>query len=217
MKIINKNFLTNKHILAVCPTRKRINLARKMFSSFDLNRSGYADIIFCLDDDDPFLDEYEKIFTHRCAYCIQPRKTITQIFNKMIMKTLPDYPMYHLTNDDFTYYTKHFDYRIYKAHQVFGKGVYYGNDMFQRKEMCTAPFIDTELIKAVGWAQMPELTHLYGDNVWYALSKGLDILNYLEQIIIQHEHPLITGEEDDTFKYTNSEEMFRMDFYMFYL
>ena len=60
-----------KSILAICPTRERVEKCRRMLDSFDKNKTEETDIVFCLDDDDPFFAEYIHLFeTKRERYVI---------------------------------------------------------------------------------------------------------------------------------------------------
>jgi hypothetical protein len=79
--------------------------------------------------------------------------------------------------------------------------------------MPTTSVIDGEIIRAVGWLQMPTLTHLYGDNVWGHIGHSLNILKFFKDIVIEHEHwSNLKAEVDETYKKTSSSEMFRKDY-----
>ena len=65
---------------------------------------------------------------------------------------------------------------------------------------------------------MPLLTHLYADCVWKAIGVHLGILRYVPEVVICHKH-YFTGkvEKDDTFKRTNSRDMYELDDQAFHM
>jgi len=215
--ILNQYKLLNKPILAICPTRERIEKCNRMLNSFEEMRGAFIDIIFCIDEDDPNLKEYEQMFQYRAAYVISRQMNITQLFNR-IVNEMPSYKMFHQTNDDFVYITKRFDKEIYINMLHNGSGIYYGDDDFWGKEICVSPFITSDIIRALGWIQMPKLTHLCSDLVWMEIGEALDILHYMPEVCIKHIHPETTGEaRDSVTDRVNSPEMYQKDKIQFVL
>jgi hypothetical protein len=41
----------------------------------------------------------------------------------------------------------------------------------------------------LGFFTLPRLQHLYADNFWLDLGKGLDRITYLPDVVIEHMHP----------------------------
>lgn len=107
--------------------------------------------------------------------------TVTEVFNKMFNK-YPDFDFYHMTNDDCVYQTKDWDLKL--CHK--GK-ISYGDDLFQRQNLCTFPMIDGDIVRAVGWLQMPTLERYYGDSVWKFIGQQCNNLNYVPEVVIKHE------------------------------
>jgi hypothetical protein len=46
--------------------------------------------------------------------------------------------------------------------------------------------IDGNIVRALGWLQMPTLTKFYGDNCWQIIGKALNILEYHPEVHIEH-------------------------------
>ncbi len=210
--INNQSYLKGAPILAICPTRERVKKCGDMLKGFEDNQSGSIDLLFCIDEDDPQLKGYKALLSDDVAYLVQPPMTITEIYNKVAIELLPDYQIYHQANDDFRYRTKNFDKTIVKEFKKSGQGIYYCDDGFWRNELCVAPFITSEVIKATGWLQLPSLKHLCSDLVWQEIGEALSIINYLPSVYIMHDHPETTGiPKDATTLRVNSPEMYRHD------
>jgi len=210
--IVNQSCLKKTPILTICPTRERVLKCSDMWKSFEDNESGIIDLLFCIDENDPYLKGYQQLFSNDVAYIIQPQIPITQIYNRVAFKLLPNYQIYHQANDDFRYRTKNFDKIIMKEFDKQGQGIYYGDDGFWKNEMCVAPFITSELIKATGWLQMTGLKHLCSDLVWQEIGEKLGIIYYIPRIYIMHDHPETTGiPKDATTLRVNSPQMYRHD------
>lgn len=106
--------------------------------------------------------------------------SITNILNKTFEKN-PDFDFYHISNDDVIYHTKDWDVKL--AHK--GK-VSYGDDLFQRENLCTFPMIDGNIVRSLGWIQQPTLERYYGDTTWNHMGRQCGIMNYVPEVIIQH-------------------------------
>ena len=199
-----------KKILTICPTRQRSKVCQRMFDSF-LMTSSQSDIIFVLDDNDPYLQDYGFIFKNPANFVIGSQTSITKVFNTIFTQN-PDYEFYHLTNDDFVYQTVGWDKIFIDKLINKGGGIAYGNDLCVGQGLCTAPVISGDIVRAIGWLQLPALTHLYGDVVWKLIGHRIDRLFYFKDVIIEHRHTMNgKAEIDDIYKKTNSKEMYQKD------
>jgi len=96
--------------------------------------------------------------------------------------------------------------------------VYYGDDGYWGSDMAVAPFITCDLVKAVGYLQMPKLMHLCNDTIWTLLGDMSNCLYYLPKILIEHIHPEIKGIERDVItQRVNSPEMYSKDYMNFFM
>lgn len=128
-------------------------------------------------------------------------KIINDTFNKY-----PDYDFYHITNDDVIYKTYAWDIQLANRNKIS-----YGNDLFQGENLCTFPMIDGNIVRALGWLQMPTLEYMYGDMVWMIIGKYSDCLRYIPDVIVEHRHSLVTNIVDEVTKKTNSQEQYNRD------
>lgn len=180
-----------------------------MSMSFRRTASEGTDLVICVDDDDPQLDKYKELLKN-FKLVIGSRATTTEIINRNIDL---QYKFLSVTNDDFFYKTNLWDQELIKAITSTGKhGIAYGNDLCAGIHIPTTSVISREIIEALGWIQLPGLKHLFGDNVWYHIGKHTKCLNYRKEVFIEHRHVFARKmQEDETFKFTNSKEMYEHD------
>lgn len=143
-------------ILTICPTIYP-NKFEKMYHSYSTTTSKYNKLLI-----------------------INKLGSITKLLNEAFERN-PDYEYYHITNDDVIYETPLWDTTLSNKYKIS-----YGDDKFQRENLCTFPCIDGDIIRSVGWLQMPTLERYYGDNCWYFIGKQLGIMNYVPSVTIKH-------------------------------
>jgi len=221
--------MTKMKNLVVCPTRGRPVKFVKMLASF-YQMSVLSDLAVCVDEDDPSLRDYEKAisaikmhnFAHQSKSFLHliinsSGKTITEIINDAATKSFPDYEYYTIVNDDFVYRTDGWDLALISEIRLHGKhGIAYGNDLHCGVNLCTSPMISGDMVRALGWLQLPGLKGLMGDSVWMNLGKKLHCIFYRPDVVIEHEH-YFTGKipPDETYGITNSKERYKHDHAVF--
>lgn len=110
-------------------------------------------------------------------------KSITQVINDAYRK-YPDFDYYHISNDDVEYKTRDWD--IILANAIIEPGISYGNDIFQGENMPTFPMISGDIVRALGWLQMPTLNRYCGDVVWSFIGMQCKCLKYVPEVVIEH-------------------------------
>lgn len=144
-------------ILVICPSKYPDKLSR-MMDSFLITRSKSTKIIV----------NYEE-------------KPITKIFNETFNNN-PDYDFYFMANDDIIFNIPLWDLALANK----GK-ISWGSDGIQNQNLCTFPMIDGDIVRALGWLQMPNLDKYCGDTVWNFIGKQCGILNYVPSVSIEHQ------------------------------
>lgn len=186
----------NKNILTIMPSRNRPGRCQAAVRSL-LNNSTMSDIRVLIDSDDPSLEEYmnheEKYF-----YEVKERQTITQRINSCSMDNVAEYDYFHLTNDDTIYHTKDWDMKFIYTNKLKKNFIVYGNDLFQGQNLCTFPFISKEIVKCLGWLQMPLLNKYFGDMVWKVVGSQANCLYFTPDVIIEHLHFLANKDTEPT-------------------
>jgi tetratricopeptide (TPR) repeat protein len=210
--VLNKEKIEGKECLVICPSRERVKKLTEMVDSFYDTTSPQTGLLVMLDDDDPNLEEYKEMLGLKTAYHIGKKNTLTHLFNEGY-KLFPDYRFYCLTNDDFVYKSAVWDIKLMSnIIENGGWGISYGDDLLAHEKYPSHPMISGNLVKALGWLQLPALKHLCGDWVLGTLGKGLGRIYYDRTVIIQHKHPLDKETKPDAiFEKTNSLQMYAID------
>lgn len=202
----------NEQVLVLCPTRSRPKQCKAMVESF-LQNSEISTLRLCLDMDDPCLEEYRDTVCKGVSYTIDFPKTTTQIINSNWQYSCECFRWFCVTNDDFVYLTPHWDRKLTSTIKLHGGiGIAYGNDLLQGQRMPTTSVISREIVEALGWLQMPDLTHLFGDTVWQTIGLNAKCLHYRDDVIIEHRH--FFGRkalQDEIYLKTNSKAMYDKD------
>ncbi len=110
-------------------------------------------------------------------------KTVTEVFNDSFQK-YPDFDYFFMANDDIEFKTKDWD--IILANAIIKPGISYGNDMLQGKNLCTFPMISGDIVRKLGWLQLPSLNRYAGDVVWKFIAHQARCLHYVPEVIIEH-------------------------------
>lgn len=108
-------------------------------------------------------------------------KSITKIFNDTFNDN-PDYDFYFMANDDIIFHSPLWDIALANK----GK-ISYGNDGIQGINLPTFPMIDGDIVRALGWLQMPSLEKYCGDVIWNFIGKQCNILKYHPEVVIAHD------------------------------
>lgn len=143
-------------ILVICPSKYPEKLS-KMMDSFLITRSKHTEIIINYED-----------------------KSITKIFNETFQKN-PNYDFYFMANDDIIFNTPLWDIELASKNKIS-----WGFDGIQNENLCCFPMIDGNIVRALGWLQLPTLDKYCGDVIWKFIGKECGILNYKSNIKIYH-------------------------------
>lgn len=201
-------------ILILCPSRGRPAQCNAMIDSFNATAKR-STLRLMLDMDDPCLDEYRDIIGKKCSYSIDFHKPVTQLINGSWRYSADCFKWLSVTNDDFIYKTDAWDEKFIN-HLAGRLGIIYGNDLAMGKDMPTTSVISREIPCALGWLQMPTLTHLYGDTTWKHIGEQAKCLFYCEEVIIEHKHYFNKKAiQDATYNNTNSSAMYDKDYLAF--
>lgn len=173
-------------ILVIVPTRSRPDNARRLMQSLVDTEATNARLLFCVDDDDPYLAEYESL--HANLY-IGPRLRIGPTINNAVELFADVYPIVGFMGDDHLPRTKHWDQAVIDALEELRTGIVYGNDLLQGEALPTAVFMTTNIPKTLGYLCPPGLLHMYLDNSWKEWGTGANCIKYLPDVIIEHMHP----------------------------
>jgi len=200
MQIANSN-------LVIIPTRGRPENAERAVKYLK-EHSKVSDIVLGLDED----DEYNYPRLDGVIYEVGPREYMIATLNKIAMKYVDDYLFFTFLGDDNIVTTEAWDVAMSLTLAQKGYGIAYGNDMFQEDKLPTSIMITTNIVKALGFMAPPQQKHLYADNFWQALGKGLGSYYYFPTVYWEHLHFYNKkADKDIIYIEANSKERYEKD------
>lgn len=202
-------------MLVIVPSRGRPDNIRELIEAWESTRT-YAALLVVVDDDDETLPGYVEVMDSAPDWSrleITPRKRLGPTLNDYAMRNVELYDILGFMGDDHRPRTPQWDKRFAMAiAQMGGTGVAYGNDLIQGANIPTAVWLSSCIVETLGYMCPPDLTHLFLDNSWKAWGEGIHKLSYLNDVVIEHCHPVAHKSEwDDTYRECNSGEVWSAD------
>jgi glycosyltransferase involved in cell wall biosynthesis len=204
-----------KELLVIVPTRERPNKIVELIEAYADTTSGNSELLLCLDDDDS--GNYMIPNVDFVTVMIRPRMRLGPWLNYAVNNYEGPNPIKYVgfMGDDHRPRTQDWDSAVVEPLRN-TLGIAYGNDLLQGEKLPTAVFMNKQITDTLGYFCPPEQVHLYLDDYWLALGHRLGSVNYLPDVVIEHEH-FTTGkvEMDALYADVNSREMFDHDFVAF--
>lgn len=173
-----------KNVLTIVPSRGRNTNHKEVVKSFK-ETAIISDLCVGLDDDDEH--NYEKI--DGVIYEINPSLRMNGTLNLIANKYADKYEYIYFMGDDHRPRSFGWDSRLVEPLKNF-PGVSFGNDLLKKGDLPTAAMMTSQIVKKLGFFSPPILKHFYLDNFWKDLGLALNNLNYLDDVIIEHMHPV---------------------------
>jgi hypothetical protein len=202
----------NKMIILV-PTRGRPMNATQLLSTHE-ELSAASDLLFIIDANDPEHDQYHfEVGAERCMTIENQTRGMAYPINKAANAIAKQnkYDFFAFLGDDHRPRTAEWDLQLMAAMQR-QPSMVYGNDLLQGKRLPTMIVMTSDIVKALGGMVPPNMKHLYLDNFWKKLGEDLGALTYLDDVIIEHMHPVAgKAEWDEGYKEVNAQEVYSFD------
>ncbi len=147
-----------------------------------------------MDDDDH--ESYPRI--PGVLYDVNPRLGFVGTLNLLANKYKDRYAYLAFWGDDNRPRTPGWDRQLVEAIADLPHGIAYGNDLNQGGVLPTAVLMNSSIVRILGYAVPPTFTHLYADNFWLELGRGLNSIRYLDQVVVEHLHYTVGKAEPDT-------------------
>lgn len=199
--------MRSDRMLAIVPSRGRPDRLRAMIASFEATTSLRTDLLVVIDADeraayDLWIDQAST--DARLQLLVLPQMLMVPKINEAV-RWRPGYGWYAFLGDDHHPRTSGWDITMTDA--LDRTGLAYGNDLLQGENMATAVVMTGDIPAALGFMAPPVLDHLFCDNYWMALGRGLGNLVWMPEVVIEHVHYL-TGavEKDATYLIGNNQE-----------
>jgi len=192
----------------LCPVYRRPAQARACAESLAATRSDLSTrIYFAVDADDDA--EYEGNLIR-----VPPGpRGMTHATNVAALQLCERYDHLMWVGCDHAFRTPGWDIRFLDAMaELGGWGFVYGNDLLQGENVPTACMISSKIVEVLGWMSPPCLRHLYVDNAWLELGRGIGRIRYLQDVIVEHMHFSVgKSPHDAMYAEVNSNEVHSAD------
>ena len=177
------------------PSRGRPENIIRLMDAWSTTTTRNTRLLILVDDDDPKLDEYLAITNIDIQ--VGPRLRIGGTLNTVAPIEATKCFAIGFMGDDHLPRTKGWDDRFLTALKEARVGVAWGNDLYHGANLPTAVVMTSNIVTTLGYFVMPGGIHLFLDNFWLAIGRGLDSAHYLDDVIIEHIHPYFGKAEFD--------------------
>ena len=176
-------------ICVIVPTRKRLEDFKLYADSWVKTTEGKSVVVVGIDDDDETYDEIINNNNYPFIYEKLSSKPFLHILNELAVKYAEQYVCVSFIEDDFTYNTPGWETAVLnKMNEIGDNAIVWCNDLINHDTMVASPFMDSNIIRTLGWMVAPRLHTLFGDHYWIELGRKLNSLYYFPNIIIEHRH-----------------------------
>lgn len=193
-------------LLSLC-TRERPAKAKGFVEKWRETTNGRSRLVIAMESDDKTVGSYH--IPNDALY-------VSGLFGSQgaainaVLKAHPDYAYYGFLSDDHRLNTPGWEDMV-SDKLKFG-GVAYGDDGFQGINLPTSAFFHGDTLRAVGYVAPPGMRHMYIDNVWGDLGRGIDRLYYMPDLSVEHVHPAAgKAEWDEQYLRVNNDESYARD------
>ena len=189
-------------ITILVPSRGRPENIIRLMDAWGATTTRNTRLLVLVDDDDPKLDEYLAI--PNIDMQVGPRLRIGGTLNAVAPIEATKCFAIGFMGDDHLPRTKGWDDRFLTMLKEAKVGVAWGNDLYHGANLPTAVVMTSNIVTTLGYFVMPGGIHLFLDNFWLAIGRGMDSAHYFDDVIIEHIHPYFgKAEYDETYTEAN--------------
>lgn len=184
-------------LAVIVPTRGRPANAARLAQAFQDTDALNAVPVFVIDQGDREYGAYQHLLdTGQIPRLVtlpeQGGTGMTRPLNTVARRYADQYEAVGFMGDDHLPRTGGWDGRVLDELDSLEPRIVYGNDLLQGANLPTAVFMQSRMVRALGWMAPPVLRHLYVDDAWKALGEALNGLRYLDDVVIEHLHPVLS-------------------------
>lgn len=194
-------------LTVICPTRGRQAAAYEAWKSFVATRErDDTRLVFAIsDDEDPE--------SYSVPLLVVPRRDwMNEVLQAAVDRLLEEEnppSILGFIGDDNRFRTPGWDVAV--SSSLSRGGFCHCNDL-HRSDIPTHVFASASIVRALGYFGLRGSRHLYLDNAWKVLGDEAGCITYLQDVIIEHMHPIIgKGQMDDSYRASNAPEMYEHD------
>lgn len=189
-------------LAVIVPSRGRPQNIARLHEAMNRTCRGQTDLIVGVDDDDPHLDDY-RTFTGGTVV-IRPglKGRLVQWLNELAVPKARTHRFVGHIGDDNVPHTVGWDVRIMESLE---RNLFcFGDDLDPGRpagSLSIHVFMQSEVIKRLGYMGPPSIRHMYVDPVWFAWGNATSI-EFLPDVVIEHLHYTISGKalEDESYR-----------------
>lgn len=198
-------------LAVIVPTRGRPENAARLETAFERTTRSGAVPVFVADEDDPKLDDYRARLDAGDIrrLVISPftgGKGLCYPLNTTARRYVKAYDYVGFMGDDHLPVTEGWDTEMTGELDSLEPRIAYGNDLLQGPNLPTAVFMQSRMVRALGFMAPQVMRHLYLDNFWKELGEAVGGLRYRGDVVIEHLHPVAgKAEWDERYRVVNEQ------------
>lgn len=197
-------------LAVIVPSRGRPHAMGDLLATFEQTCRADTRILCRVDDDDPTLDGYRTAVSHHLY--VGARIGLGASINEMAQGFWDDVDVLGFMGDDHRPRTVGWDQRILDTIAADPFAVVYGDDLLQGRNLASQVFMSSQLVRRLGWFNPPGIRHMFIDNFWMTLGANLGTLTFLEDVVIEHMHPIANKAQWDAgYREVNAQERYSED------
>ena len=189
-------------LCVMLPTRHRPDMARRCVDSLLETATGEPELMLVIDEDDGSYDGDAFADVHKITVT---RGTLVTAINAAATFLAPNYDALMLVADDMTFQTPGWDTELLAALDDMGGTGIVGWDDKRRYDVLEHVLMSSDIVQALGYFAVPQMSHFYIDNCWTELGKRAGLLRYCPDVIIEHRHWSVSDETAHDEVYTAAE------------
>jgi len=168
-----------------------------MIDSWQATTSGQSELVLVVDDDDSVVREWLPIATEMSIAVRIGMRMSFPLKTNLIVHDNPDRVLYMSVDDDAVFRTPGWEDRYLEIAESHRYAVIWANDLHNKEKSPGGFAITNALARFLKWFAYPRVDNLEVDRVLGDLSQALDIDFYLDDVIIEHMHPVLGKSEID--------------------
>lgn len=206
-------------LAVIIPTRSRPqNVAPMVQAWYETGAFAVADLWWIVDADDARYDEY-LVELRRTAppmkIHIQPEwKPLVPKLNGAATALRKEFGYKYLAfmGDDHLPRTPMWAHTLIVQHALHKAGIVYGRDGIQDRRLPTWWSMDGRIVDRLDRMVPAPVQHMYCDNAVKMLGERANCLKYLEEVLIEHMHPVVgKGKMDAQYERVNRDQQYARD------
>jgi hypothetical protein len=170
----------------IVPSRGRPRNIERLVEEWRSTSTGHADLVVALDDDDPYLYQYN---ARRVAMVtVGPRQSPVAWTNEVALGHSGDYRFLGSMGDDHLPRTVGWDRLMCDALEELGTGIVHGDDLTHGAVAPSAVAMTSDIVSGLGYMIPPALKLNCADLFWRDLARSIGRSRFLPEVVVEHLH-----------------------------